>query len=817
VSHPHSKAHEAVVNDDSGPGGSSAKTPHRAGSANHQIDSKENPMADQADHQDETGGEVFEVDPRTGARPSDPFAQPLALTVANRAAHHTPNPPVDAVPVDSLIDDPVDAPTEVLEDDGPVFEGELLSEEENAELDRRISRTVALRQATLARASRAVLVVRTSERPKQASKASLATALTVYQGFESWARRLWDASTMGVYRRQIRAAEAVGHHELLAEWTDRKERASRERFDRLLALPALAFGLVKVTLGAIAGTTVLTLLVGLFVQLSGAGEFTAVITGVMNAIRWVFTAIAFAWTPFIMSVPFWVLLGAWREGRRRGSAPSWLATSSDADVDASIDETTIAQALGALRIPAIRDYLKQGLPLQFLTTARVDGRGTHAVVRLPAGVTAEKIARRRADLATGLHRLSKEVWPTTGAEAGILDLWVADKGALAEGAGAYPLLSDGAVDVFKGVPFGKTLRGTPTVAPVMERNTITGGMPGQGKSSAARVIMAGAALDPTAELRIWVPDANFDFEVFTRRCSRYVMGAEDEKIAEILEHLRELHAEVQRRGELLVRFEIPAVTRELASKNVGLHPLVCLLEEAHVAIQHPKYGGEISKLLVDIVRLGRKRGIHLIVSTQAPTKDSMPRDVTRNCSNGVAFAVGDHVANDALLGQGAYTAGHRATELIPGTDRGTAVVKGFSGQRSDIVQVYFLDVSKDNDQVTPIIDRAMAAIEERGRVPGAGRVAPEPEPERDLLEDLAEVLGDQPVRAADVPALLTRHAPGWAPYKALTGKALRERLAGDYGIKVPSTGNVWPVDPVTVREQLAGRATADLDDQQDGD
>lgn len=80
----------------------------------------------------------------------------------------------------------------------------------------------------------------------------------------------------------------------------------------------------------------------------------------------------------------------------------------------------------------------------------------------------------------------------------------------------YPLLDDAAVDVFKGVPFGKVLRGDPIVAPVMERNTITGGMPGQDKSSAARVIMAGAALDPTAELRIWVPtvDSNFDFEAF---------------------------------------------------------------------------------------------------------------------------------------------------------------------------------------------------------------------------------------------------------------------------------------------------------------
>jgi DNA helicase HerA-like ATPase len=62
---------------------------------------------------------------------------------------------------------------------------------------------------------------------------------------------------------------------------------------------------------------------------------------------------------------------------------------------------------------------------------------------------------------------------------------------------------------------------------------------------------------------------------------------------------------------------------------------VCLLEEAHVAIQHPTYGGEVSKLLVDIVRLGRKRGIHMILSTQTPTKDSMPRDVTRNTATGL--------------------------------------------------------------------------------------------------------------------------------------------------------------------------------------
>jgi S-DNA-T family DNA segregation ATPase FtsK/SpoIIIE len=752
-----------------------------------------------------TGGSMNTPDREPTNTPADPVTNTghgRAVNGGNVVPLRTARTP-DEIPAPRHPEGPG---TELATD--PVIEGELLTDEQSAALDRRLARQAARQVA--ARSAQVVRVVRESDKPAQTGKALLRHSLTVYQGVESWTVRLWDASTMGLYRRQIKAAEAVGNQELLAEWTDRKEQAAERRHSRLMELPGLMLGIAKVALGSLAALVVLVLLVGLFVQLSGEGEFVAVITGVMNAIRWVFTAIAVAWTPFLMALPFAVTFAAWREGRRRGTPPGWLATAREADTDVAIDETTIARALEALRIPQIAAYIKQGLPLQYLTPARIDGRGTHAVLRLPAGVTADKIARRRADLATGLHRLAKEVWPTTGAEAGILDLWVADKGALAEGAGAYPLLDDGAVDVFKGVPFGKTLRGQPILAPLMERNTLTGGMPGQGKSSAARVIMAGVALDPTAELRIWVPDANFDFEAFRPRCSRYVMGAEDDKISEILAHLEELHAEVQGRGDLLVKYETPSVTRELASKNVGLHPLFCLLEEAHVAIQHPVYGKDVARLLVDIVRLGRKRGIHLILSTQAPTKDSMPRDVTRNCSNGIAFAVGDHVANDALLGQGAYAAGHRATELIPGTDKGTAVVKGFTGERSDIVQVYFLDVDRKNDQITPIIERAMAAVDERGALPGGEADAPQIETARDLLDDLDAVLDDEPVRVADLPALLAKHAPKWGPYQRMTGKSLRDEL-GALGVKVASTGNRYPVDPVTVREVLAKRATADLD------
>ena len=356
------------------------------------------------------------------------------------------------------------------------------------------------------------------------------------------------------------------------------------------------------------------------------------------------------------------------------------------------------------------------------------------------------------------------MWPSTGSEAAILRVWIADKGALDEGAGPYPLLEGGLTDVFKGLPFGRSLRGDPVKIPAIGRNTLCGGMPEQGKSNGARVVACGYALDVTTELRIYVPDTNFDFEAFKPRCSRYIMGAEDEYIEAILGELR-TQDEIQRRGQLLVDHEQQEVTRELASARVGLHPMFVLLEEAHVAIQHAKYGKDISRLLEENVKLDRKRGIKMMLSTQAPTKNRMPRDVTRNCSNGIAFAVGDHVANDALLGQGAYAGGHRATELIPVPIAARRWCKGFSGQRSEMVQVYRLDVGQNNDQVTPLIERSLAEMARRGRgVPASA--AGGPRSRRGICWPTWTRCSARSVKLTDVTALLREFAPAWGPLRS---------------------------------------------------
>lgn len=508
-------------------------------------------------------------------------------------------------------------------------------------------------------------------------------------------------------------------------------------------------------------------------------------------------AVTWAWRIGVFAVPAGLLAWLHEAGRRGDLAPKWARTSADADVDVAIDEAAVTQALRQLRIPQITDYVKLGVPLPYIVPCREEGRGTYCEVRLPNGLPALEIAKqaRRERLAASLYRHTKEVWPSTGSDNSVLKLWVADKGALEEGAGPYPLLGEGFTDVFRGLPFGRSLRGDPVSIPVIGRNALCGGAPEQGKSNGARVVAAGYTLDIATELRLYIPDTNFDFERFKPRAARYVMGSEDEHLEQILGGLEELKDELQSRGQLLVDREQEEVTYALAHAGIGLHPVFVLLEEAHIVIQHRKLGRDFQQLLCDIVKLDRKRGVHLMLSTQAPTKDSMPRDVTRNCTVGIAYAVGDHVANDALLGQGAYKGGHRATELIPGTDRGTALCKGFAGEaRSEMVQAYRVSGRSGDDQVTPLVKRALAAMAEQGRaVPGTGRLLAITE--RDLLTDLAEVLAHRSgrVRVSELPDLLHNLAPSWAGYRGLTGKQLRERLFAE-GVPTTIPGNVPTLD-----------------------
>ncbi|MFJ8966064.1 FtsK/SpoIIIE domain-containing protein [Lentzea sp. NPDC102401] len=651
------------------------------------------------------------------------------------------------------------------------------------------------------------------EPTRRRARTAAGALVTVAAGFGSWASKYRDARTLAPYNRHLRAAEAAGDRQAVAEALDRRSLAIEQRHKRLTELPKVAAGFAKVAVGSLAALVVLLLVAALVAQLAGVGTFLGFLGGVLDLIRFVATVVAVAWLPLLIASPFLVGVMAWREGNRTGTAPDWAVSPVKRQEASSIvTPGGIAQALVHLGVPALNKALKDGWTVEFHTPpTRVNNKGYQAVFSLPFGVTPEMIADKRAVLARNLFREQIEVWPTAAEKpVTYVDLWVADSGSGRKPAPAYPLLTSGTVDVFKAVPLGVSQRGDLIAPPLVEANMVFGGLPGQGKSNAVRVVMLGAALDPLAELWVYVFAGNGDFDVYRPRLARYERGTGVEVVEDALAALHELYEEVGRREARLAELGVKKVTRALAEKHHDLRPIVAGFSECHELFGNAELGKEAGEIAVNIVKRGRKTGVILAFDTQSSRAAAIPPALVEQVAINVCFYVKTWRNNDGFLGDGSFRAGIRATELRFNVDRGTAITTGTTDETFELLKWFYIEAREDGfDAAEDVIERAMGLVHPALPV-GSPRRALETE-RRDLLEDLADALGHEKVNAADVPARLRELAPNWAPYRTLNGKALVAQLA-QLGVKVPSTGNRYPVDPGAVRQALAERSTADLDD-----
>ncbi len=338
---------------------------------------------------------------------------------------------------------------------------------------------------------------------------------------------------------------------------------------------------------------------------------------------------------------------------------------------------------------------------------------------------------------------------------------------------------------------------------------------GQGKSNAARVVMAGAALDPLAELWVFVFANNGDFDAYRPRLARYHRGVDDTTVTAAIESLRALYDEVGRREARLAELGAKKVTRPLAEKHPDLRPVVALFSECHELFGHPGLGREAADLAVQTMRRARKTAITLTFDTQSSRADAIPPKIVELVKLNACFAVKSWRSNDGFLGDGSFQAGIRATELRMGKDVGTSILTGATAERFEIVKWFYIEADDDTgyDAATDIIARAMANLHPAVAAP-AGGDHEEPAPVvRDLLDDIATVLGvkrwdAEKAPAADIPARLRSLAPDWAPYRTINGLQIRRYLATEHGVKVATTGRKYPVDPAAIRDAVARRDAA---------
>ncbi|MEU0253300.1 zonular occludens toxin domain-containing protein [Streptomyces sp. NPDC006184] len=583
------------------------------------------------------------------------------------------------------------------------------------------------------------------------------------------ARRAWDGRTAARYERMMRIAEAGGNEELVREWEQRISSYRAARQKRRMELLQLALHAPKALLSTAVAGTGLLLFIGIVLAFHAhdTHELLTPVNAVVGFVATLAWIVSVVWDPLLYALPWLALTGAWAVGRNQHSAPAWALPTSEGEQAGVPDEGAILRALGNLSIPQMNKAIKEGWQPRWVQPTTRSGNGWHTKLQLPMGVTVEMVNGKKKVLAHNLLRKPVEVWPTEPpTEPGVLDLWVADQGSLSGEVPAWPLLKEGVTDYFKGVPVALSQRGEPIIGKLMAANWIVGGIMGSGKTSIVVALLLGAILDPLVEAEVYVMATNVDYDPLKPRLKALVKGDDNEQLEAALNRLRSLTNEVTERGKLLEELggESPKLTRELALKDARMRPRVVVFDECHELFMHKEYGKEAGELAIRVMKKARKVGITLIWVTVSPTADSIPRDVTRNTSHRVAFAVGDQVANDGLLGSGRYKAGIRATELIPGQDVGTAVAVGFTSKPFEVIRSYYVarEPERGVDEVTPVVQRAMGLYDGTKSVE-----VPVFEP-ADPLADTAAVLGDDPrVLVQEVLHRLAAKNPdayrGWGP------------------------------------------------------
>ena len=440
----------------------------------------------------------------------------------------------------------------------------------------------------------------------------------------------------------------------------------------------------------------------------------------------------------------------------------------------------IIRALGSLGVSGIDKVLREGREIAFIAPGpHRDGPGWRVSIDLPFGVTVTDIIERRDKLASGLRRPLGCVWPEAAHDehAGRLVLYVCDEPLSRARQPAWPLLRAGKADLFSPIPFGTDQRGRPVSILLMFANLLIGSIPRQGKTVAMRNALLAAALDPTAELRVYELKGTGDLDMIGKVAHHFGSGADDETIEAALRSLQQVaEVELIRRAKVirsLPKEECPEskVTLQLAARrSLRLHPLVFGLDECQEAFGHPEYGPMFARYCEQIIKRGPALGIILLLATQRPDKASLPTAISANASIRFCLRVMDQITNDLVLGTSAYKTGVRAT-LMTVSDKGCGYLVGAS-EIAQVVKTY----NNDGRAAERAVARARVMREQAGTLSGYALGQDDDGPPRDFLGDVLSVFGasETSLHTETIATRLAVHIAG--SYAGITKEAVASQL-----------------------------------------
>lgn len=221
---------------------------------------------------------------------------------------------------------------------------------------------------------------------------------------------------------------------------------------------------------------------------------------------------------------------------------------------------------------------------------------------------------------------------------------------------------------------------------------LIGGVPGSGKTTALRVVLAGLAQTP-AHLVLIDPTGGAEAGLWRPRLSALVVDADAGATAEVLQQVLAI---VERRGKMLSEGARPG----------DLSPVVLVCDELAElgAAGTSKQQDEVRTLLRRVTALGRKTNIACVFATQRTTATSI--DVTTRSLVAWRLALahpGDRYGSEALLGPGRYGASE-----LPKERRGLGYLT--DGGEPRLIQVLHLEPTDIPLYLNPGLGRPLQEV-----------------------------------------------------------------------------------------------------------
>jgi DNA segregation ATPase FtsK/SpoIIIE-like protein len=318
--------------------------------------------------------------------------------------------------------------------------------------------------------------------------------------------------------------------------------------------------------------------------------------------------------------------------------------------------------------------------------------GERVEVRVSRGSSFEELGERAEQLACCLSLRELRVARDPGdASRGTVTLVRRDPlAALARV--RWPQLTAVGTSLWEAIPLGVDEHGGKVEVSLVERSLLAGGEPGAGKSAAMSMLIATAALDPTASL--WLLDGKLVELAVWEPCAERMVGPDVGEAIELLEQVR---------GEMESRYRqlLAGGLRKIAA-GMPLHVVACDELAFYLTGEDRKQRTRFAELLRDLVARGRAAGVIVLAATQKPSADVVPSALRDLFGFRLALRCTTPQASDTILGQGWASQGHSAGTISP-ADRGVGYLLAEDGLPVKLRTFYL-----DDEQITEVATRARA-------------------------------------------------------------------------------------------------------------